>query len=206
MLQLLSHQGVERVIATPHFLANKENVTDFLSRRRASFETLKPSLTKDMPEILLGAEVKYYQGISRLENLRQLCIQSSNLLLLEMSPVKWTEYTIKEIVDISSSGINVVLAHVERYSSFQSSKTLEQLMNCDILMQVNADSFNDWLTRRKTLKLLVNNRAGLIGSDCHNLTTRSPRIGEAFEVIEKKLGKGFVNQINEYGKSLFYVN
>ena len=42
----------------------------------------------------------------------------------------------------------------------------------------------------------------LIGSDCHNLTARPPRIGEAYGLIRKKLGDGFYSFFCGYGYSL----
>ena len=41
-----------------------------------------------------------------------------------------------------------------------------------------------------------------MGSDCHNVTSRPPRIGQAFEYIQKKLGGDFITQMNEYGYSM----
>ncbi len=204
MLRRLSAQGITKVVATPHFYANDESVAEFLERRKQSYNSLMPHITEDMPEILLGAEVKYYQGISRLEDLKALCIEGSDLLLLEMPMCKWTEYTVKEVVDITGFGnIIVVMAHVERYMNFQSKKIWNQLLECDLLMQVNADFFTELHTRRKALKMIMDQTVQLIGSDTHNLTTRCPRMGEAFEIIRKKHGEGFVRHINHYENELF---
>ena len=116
MLRMLSEQGVKRVVATPHFYANDESVDDFLKRRAESFERLKGHLTDDLPEIMLGAEVRYYNGISRLDRLRKLTVENSRLLLLEMSTAKWTEYVVNELIELSNSGdLTVALAHIERY-------------------------------------------------------------------------------------------
>ena len=83
LLRMLAEQGVKKVVATPHFYANDESVEKFLARRQQSYESLRAALPAGMPEILLGAEVRYYQGISRLKELKELCVQGSNLLLLE---------------------------------------------------------------------------------------------------------------------------
>lgn len=206
LLQRLSLQGVTKVIATPHFYADNESVSEFLARRKVSYEALSSKITKDMPQILLGAEVKYYQGISRLENLKDLRIEGSDLLLLEMPMCEWTEYTLRDVFDITDGDLTVVLAHIDRYMPFQSSKLWERLVQSNLLMQVNADFFNNFLTRRRALKMLKNQTVQLIGSDCHNLTTRSPRIGEAFAIIQKRFGEDFVQYINDYENALFFEN
>lgn len=207
LLSLLSKQGIDKVIATPHFYADNESVDEFLGRRKASFESLSAKLTDGMPEILLGAEVRYYQGISHLENLRDLRIDNSDLLLLEMPFCRWTEYTVKELSEINNLGsVTVVLAHIERYFEFRNDKYLDELMHHGILMQVNASFFLEFLTRRKALKMLKNNTVQLIGSDCHGTDRRPPRIDEAVARISKKFGEGFVEYISDYENSLFYGN
>jgi len=73
-------------------------------------------------------------------------------------------------------------------------------------MQVNASFFLELLTRRKALKMLKNHTVQLIGSDCHGVNRRPPRIGEAIDRIRKKFGDGFVKYIDDYENSLFYSN
>lgn len=207
LLEKLSEQGIEKVIATPHFYADNETVNQFLERRRLALNSLSVELNSETPQILLGAEVRYYQGISHLENLRDLCIENSDLLLLEMPFCKWTEYTVKELAEISNiGGITVVLAHIERYLEFGNLQFLDNLLQLGVLMQVNASFFVELSTRRKALKMLKNQTIQLIGSDCHGMNHRPPRIDEAFDRIRKKLGDGFVEYINNYANNLFKNN
>lgn len=203
LLKMLSRQGADTVAATPHFYANDESVGKFLERRQIAFEDIQAQSFEGAPKILLGAEVKYYQGISRMSDLSKLCIEGSRLLLLEMSMSKWTEYTVRELVELSGSGeVTVMLAHVERFLKLQSNNTMDRLYDSGILMQVNASFFTDIGTRRRALSLLKDQAIHFIGSDCHNVTSRPPCIGKAFEIIKKKFGDDFVDQINEHGYSM----
>ncbi len=203
LLQMLAEQGVDTVVATPHFYANHESLSHFSARRQASFDSLKSQLPEGAPSILLGAEVRYYEGISRLNGLESLCIEGSKLLLLEMPMGKWTEYMIRELIDLSCSAkIKIVLAHVERYWNLQSRTVWDRLLDSDILMQVNASFFNRFSTRRNAIKLLANGTVHLIGSDCHNLTDRAPQMQKALDRIERKLGIGFVTYLNDYTHEL----
>ncbi len=205
MLNALSEQGVSRVMATPHFYANDESVADFINRRQNSLESLMSLKPSEMPEILAGAEVRYYEGISRLSELKSLCIDETRLLLLEMQERKWTEYTLRELADISSGGkVTLVLAHVERYIGFQRPDTFYRLLENGILMQMNASFVNGFFTKRKAIRMLRNNEVHFLGSDCHNMDTRPPDIGSAFKTIQNKLGcdfaEGFKNYTNEFLK------
>lgn len=205
MLNALSEQGVSRVMATPHFYANDESVADFINRRQNSLESLMSLKPSGMPEILAGAEVRYYEGISRLSELKSLCIDGTRLLLLEMQERKWTEYTLRELADISSGGkVTLVLAHAERYIGFQRPDTFYRLLENGILMQMNASFVNGFFTKRKAIRMLRNNEVHFLGSDCHNMDTRPPDIGSAFKTIQNKLGcdfaEGFKNYTNEFLK------
>lgn len=204
MLNALAEQGISRVIATPHFYANDESVSEFLNRRQVSFERLKVSMSDDMPQVKLGAEVRFYEGISRLEGLESLCIEGTRLLLLEMSMQRWTEYTLKEITDISCRGKVVpVLAHLERYMNFQRADDLNGLLANGVLVQVNASFISKFLTRRKAIGLLKNGAVHFLGSDCHNMSDRAPDIGDAFKIIENKLGKEFMLSFENYANEFF---
>lgn len=206
MLNSLKEQGITRVVATPHFYANDGSVSSFLERRQKSYEKLRAELRDDSPEIFLGAEVRYYEGLSKLEQLQDLCIQGTRLLLVEMPSARWTEYVLSELFNLSSQGrFTLVLAHIERYMNFQSADVFEKLLANDVLMQVNADFVTGFFTKRKALNLFRNEKLHFIGSDCHNMTTRPPEIAKAYELIGKKLGRHFLNDLIEYENEMFLL-
>ncbi len=202
MLKSLARQGVTKVVATPHFYANDESVQEFLYRRQISYNRLSAGLSAALPEVLLGAEVKYYSGIGHLEELDSLCIQGSRLLLLEMNSSRWTEYTVREITDlISERNITPVLAHVERYAGFQYPETIRRLLENGVMMQVNASFFNGIFRGAKALNMLKKNRIHFIGTDCHNMTDRPPDITNAVNLIRKKLGSDFADAFTNYANN-----
>lgn len=203
LLRQLREQGVGTVIATPHFYANDESVDSFLERREQAYGQLSKRAETDLPQIVLGAEVRYYPGICRMEHLKKLRIEGSKLLLLEMPFAKWTEYTVRELMELAGAGsTRIVLAHVERYLSLQSGKTWEQLYRSGILMQVNASFFYELKTRRRALRFLNAGRIQFIGSDCHNLTSRPPRLDRAYEAIRKRFPEDFLVRMNEHGRAM----
>lgn len=203
MLRSLQADGVNCVIATPHFYANAESVSAFLKRRQDSFEVLLRSLYDDAPDIRVGAEVKYYSGISKMEGLERLTIENTNILLLEMPMVRWTEYTIEELLALAASrSLTIVLAHVERYIGFQRRGTLERLCDGDILLQVNAGSIETFGTRRRVFRLFDAGFVHFIGSDCHNLTTRPPRMKMAYKRVAKKFGPSYTSDMISFGRRI----
>ncbi|MEF2562838.1 MAG: CpsB/CapC family capsule biosynthesis tyrosine phosphatase, partial [Negativibacillus sp.] len=70
MLKIQAEQGIRCVVATPHFYAEHETPQDFLHRREHSYQSLqqeieRQGLQEQLPQIRLGAEVRYFEGISR---------------------------------------------------------------------------------------------------------------------------------------------
>ena len=207
MLTMLSNQGVHRIVATPHFRANKETVDAFLQRRDRVYSELCDKVDEALPKVLQGAEVEFYNGISRLDGIERLCIDNTNLLLIEMPLSRWTEYTVREIEELAATkNVTVVLAHIERYFSKNSMKVFERFYKNGILMQVSADSFNRVFSRRQVFSLLECGAVRFIGTDCHNTTTRPPNMSIAVEQITKKYGSTFLERLNEYGISVLENN
>ena len=207
LLSALYAQGVDTVVATPHYDADQESVTSFLQRRGESYRNLLSKIDLNYPKVLLGAEVRYYPGISRLEELSKLTIGESKLLLLEMPQSKWTEYTLRELEGISRRGdLILILAHIERYLPYQTKATWLRLYENGISMQVNASFFQGFFQKAKALRLLRDGKIHFLGSDCHNMKRRPPMLDKAYQYISKKLGNHFIQQMNEYGKSLLFRN
>jgi protein-tyrosine phosphatase len=200
MLDLLSEQGVSTVIATPHFSADEESVDTFLERRAQAYERLEPHVKPEHPRVLCGAEVKYYPGISKMQELPLLTIEGTNILLLEMPMARWTDYVIKELIELAGTrGLTIAMAHIERYVGFQSRGVVEWLCANGLWMQVNATFFERVRTRRQAQRFLGRGMIHLIGSDCHNLTSRPPRLHVAYGLIQKRWGEEIVHQMHEFG-------
>ncbi len=197
MLKLLKDQKIDTVAATPHFDADRETASAFIERRNIALSSLKEKMSYELPKIVCGAEVGFYNGISRMKELDELCIDGSDLLLLEMPMKKWSEYDIKDLEALTRRGdITVVLAHIERYLRLQSKEAMRRVYECGALFQCNADFFLDLFTRYKAMSMLKSGEIQFIGSDCHNTSSRSPRIGDAYAKIEKKLGKVFLERFD----------
>lgn len=190
VLQSSFRQGIARVFATPHYYP-VEPVEQFLRRREESVSRLEEYIRsqgiEDIPQIFLGAEVAYRPGISHQEGLEKLCLGNSRYLLLEMPFARWGKAEEREVRNLCvSGGVTPVLAHIERYIGQQDRGTLERILGMDVLVQMNAEYLLRCSTRREGRKLLRNGTVQLLGTDCHNMTTRQPNLGKALEYLRKK--------------------
>lgn len=197
MLQAAWLQGVRHQVATPHFYADEMVPETFLENRQRAYEQVL-TLEGELPQIHLGAEVAYFSGISRSEATQQLQIGNSGLLLVEMPFVTWTDRIVKDVCQLADrQGLTPVLAHVDRYAKRSCFLKYRDVLLCNgVLFQLNASAL---LKHRSfALKQLKAGAIHFLGSDCHNTTTRTPNLGEAVQVIEKKIGAFAVPEMMDF--------
>ncbi len=208
MLKEQSKQGVSRVVATPHFYASHHLPIRFLSKRQEAEHRLIEAMSAlpDMPQLSVGAEVFFFEGISDCEYLSEMAVSGTKCVLVEMPMSKWSERNLQELVEIrNKQGLIPIVAHIDRYiRPFHTKQIAEILAQLPVIVQANSSFFIDKFTRRLALRLLKEGKIQLIGSDCHNLNTRPPNILKAIKIIDESLGKDAVLKINALENDLFF--
>ena len=202
MLRMEAEQGIQHVVATPHFYPRHHSPEEFLEKRAAAEALLREEMTKhkDLPTLSVGAEVYYFPGIADSEALQQLTIDKKRCIILEMPQCFWSESMYKEIEGISvKQGLLPIIAHIDRYiRPFGSRKFVQRLNELPVLVQANAGFFLSGATKRIALRMLREDQIHLLGSDCHNTTSRPPNLGQAMDTIRKQLGAEAFERIEEY--------
>jgi protein-tyrosine phosphatase len=187
MLHESYRQGVRLMFATPHFYADEDDPESFLLRRSHAYRELREAIAErqdtEIPEILLGAEILFFPGMSVAEELVELGMERTPFLLIEPPMMPWSNSMLDEI---ELTGENLrripVIAHVDRYMRMLRDSTLiDRLKGRRMLVQVNASFF--LYDSQRALDYLRQNRIQFIGSDCHNMEQRAPNMGPAEEII-----------------------
>ena len=201
MLYQMAEQGVDVVCATSHYYAKYSSIPAFCERRAEALERLSSVLTAELPRVLPAAEVAYFPHMEE-QDLMPLCIQGTRTLMLEMPFSDWTGLQLETVEAlVLDCRYDVVLVHPERFCFSKSNRhKLEKLAELPIGLQVNAGSLLRWGTRRLALDLLQMAQYPLLGSDCHNLTSRPPNLKEGRKVVMQKLGEAFLKKIDRYGE------
>ena len=185
-----ARQGVRLLAATPHFYATQEDPNSFLRRREKSLALVESAWQDSFPTLLVGAEVRYFDGISRVEKIAHLTLDHTRILLLEMPFTSWSGRMVDEVLELQRSrGLQVLLAHVERYLKDQDGQVWETFRQNGVWMQCNANFFLRWQTKRKAQALFKKGEIQMLGSDTHNMTTRPPNLALAREALVKSLGQ-----------------
>ena len=183
MLEKLSEQGLERVVATPHFYAHREeSVESFIKKRKSAYEKL---CRKNIPvkEIHLGAEILMESGISECDGIEKLAIEGTNLILLEPPYYDCPKNLTDEIYSISYDyKLKPIIAHIHRYIGLYEKSEIEELLKIDAVFQINNQAFRNFREKHFVKSLIKEGYPLVFGSDCHNMTSRIPD----FDVILKK--------------------
>lgn len=175
MIETMKNQGVERIVATPHFYAHREkSVESYIEKRRESYEKLV-SAEPAIKDIRLGAEVAVEHGISELDGLDRLAFQGTDIIMLELPYSSYSKWISEEVYNVSCRyGLKVVLAHIHRYINFYTKSQMSEILGMNVIFQVNNEAFSSFGERRFVKRLIKDGYPVVFGSDSHNMTSRPP--------------------------------
>lgn len=203
MLEMSAAQGVTHMVATPHFYADSDTVERFLARRERAIEAAVPLAQEAGVDLFVGAEAAFFDGMSASEEIENLKIEGTDLLLLEMPFRAWSARDVRELERLINNGFEVILAHMERFPQFQRDKGItDAVLDLPLLVQINAEALLSWGSRHLPLKWFKEGRAHLLGSDCHNTDRRSPDLAEGRAVLAKKLGEDFLAGMDDFAEEI----
>lgn len=202
MIDVLKRQGAKAIILTPHYYSDAISLDDFLERRDRAFQELTEALPPDSPRIIPAAEVYISKYMFNNENLDRLVIGNSGYVLIEHSfSCDFSQKYYDRLLNLNFDyGIKPILAHIERYDALMDDEDLlDEYVESGCLVQANISSFVSGPrgTRKKLFKYLESGRIHLIGSDCHNLTSRPPEFSEGINEIIKKSGKEAIDVLEQ---------
>ena len=198
MLAESRRRGVTAMVATPHFYPEQERPEHFLSRRQRAVERLLDGgydVNEHLP-LFIGAEVAYFPGIARCDELDGLCIVGTDTILIEMPFSRWTSSVIDEVVSLRARrGLVPVLAHVDRYAESRHRALLESLAAQGVMLQINMCALERVLSRGRALRWLAEGTVQLVGSDCHNLGERAPMQDKALAYLSEHANRTSLDMV-----------
>ncbi len=202
MLRMAVDQGVQVQYLTPHIhFGRYPNQKTELEQHFARFKDLVAAKQIEV-ELRLGAELRIGPEIMMLA--KQNAIPTigefggKKLFLLEFPRSEIPHGSDNLVVWIMQNGYLPVIVHPERNHAFiRRSVKLEQLIRLGCLIQVTASSitgkFGDEC-QQFAFKLLDEDKAQFIATDCHNLKGRKPDLGDTKTWLEQ----------NGYPRASFY--
>lgn len=197
MLLQSFQQGVTTCVMTPHCVCHsQEKIDKFLKARKECYFDLQQKIEETsikVPELRLGAEVYFDNDISRYDGIEKLCIEGTNVLLLEFPFGCISRKSSEWLYSLTVKGIQPLIAHIDRYSCF--SALMEDFSDLDLIYQINAENFLTFSGRSRLSNIFKNDKIFIVSSDMHNLKDRPCNLKNAYERCQKKYGTVFANEI-----------
>lgn len=191
-LSALTGQGIEHVVATPHFYLHKEGVDTFLQRRQNRAEQVvhAASVSKErMPGVSIGAEVYLEQGLLKMGGLERLRLANTWYVLFELPYVGVSEREVELLFNLCTrSGVRPLLAHLDRYVESLSDELVAELISLpDVAVQINNEAFAKRQSAKFALDIIREGVPVVLGSDTHNMTDRAPNFDLSNKYLATKL-------------------
>ena len=202
LAHVLVQEGVHSAIVTPHY--NDEFPQRSAAEIRDRVNDLQRMLdSHSIPlRLFAGHEALIKPGlVEDIQAGRLATLNGSRYLLLELWNSAWLPETERVIFELRAYGIVPIIAHPERYRTFQQDPTrLASLLKQGVLTQLTASSLigAQGKTARRTAETLL--KKGLIhciASDAHALQLRPPGVASGLEQARRLLGQASMHQMIE---------
>ena len=193
-LELAAEVGVTSIIATPHFYPHRHTLDAFIKRRSDAYSSLVSSYNGKI-DIKLGAEVLLCAGLENLEGIEKLCIEGTDIILIELPFSEFRESYIDTVRRIQRRGLKVLLAHVDRYPA----SDIEKLLDVGVkYLQVNAEGLARFFKPKKILEWAECGYVVAIGSDIHGKDKK------AYKLFDKVYRLPQLNtNVNNFSSNIF---
>ena len=193
LFSIAASQGVTTIFLTPHVNSSETKVSRDV--HQTTYEKLKPMAAALGIDLYLGAEIYIPFRLPDLE-FADYVLGSSKAILIEFSPYMETPI-VDHAYNLKHRGFDVIIAHVERYN-YLTMEDIIELKQLGIYLQVNASSVikSGHPEYAKRARMLIkHNVVDFVASDSHNLTTRPPRLLQAYKELCKLKNETVANQL-----------
>lgn len=203
MLKVCAENGVKKIVLTPHcYHTSDKEIKEFIRERNEKYRILKDAVSRSgekLPELLLGCELHLNKAHANSKLLDELAIEGTNYIMLEMPVGKWKPVIYDTIYSISLKGLRPIMAHIDRYY-LDHKDDFHNLFSYDLTYQVNCDSFLIPGFKKKMPYFFECGAIHILGSDMHNLKTRTTQMKKCSEIIKKKYGEHCYRFIQDNSK------
>ena len=208
MLDIAREDGIENIIATPHFIYGEINNT--MQHINDSAESaIKLAADKGI-QLYCGSELFICpQLCSLVDEGVAATLNNSRYVLVEFPMMSIPEYTKDILFSLQLQGYVPIIAHPERNRIIQDKPNiLLSFVERGILTQINATSINRIYgskVQKVAFELIGQGLAHFVASDAHTTRNRAPRLSKAYDEICKKFDQDVADNLFCYnGKAVIY--
>lgn len=200
MLRLARKQGIQKLIATPHYsheFPNEDPKKIILLC--CELEKKAKQEIDDKIRIYSGQELFYSQDIvEKLNQGKILTLADTSYVLVEFFPSAPYSAIYAAVRELTMAQYLPILAHIERYEVLRKPGCVEELIQAGAYLQMNYRRIGgSWYdsTTRWCRKMLKQEYIQFVSTDMHNTENRKPDTEDAECWMKKHLEHGYQKNI-----------
>ncbi len=210
MLQNAAEEGIEAIIATPHYRNSHHCVSPEALQERIAAVREEAKRRGISVSLYLGNEVFYFNEIiEKLDAEEILTLNGTDRVLIEFAPSDDYKHIRNSLDMVTASGYVPILAHVERYECILNDyRRVNELKHMGVEIQINVPSIEGFVGRtvKKFCYELLNNQwVDYVGTDAHDDVKRIPKFRKCYRGLIKKFDPSYIEKIF-YGNALEIIN
>lgn len=204
MARMAAAEGITHIVCTPHansrFNFNPHRNILLLAELRRALDDANIHLT-----LGLGCDfhLNYDNVQDALQHPTRYTINEHEYLLVELPDFSISPNLQETFYELRLAGMMPILTHPERNSTLQRDPDrMIPWLRDGLLCQVTAASIVGEMGRaaeKLALRMLTSRWVHFVATDAHNTTGRSPRMRDAYDLVVKRFG-------TEYADQIFYQN
>ncbi|KEI03777.1 exopolysaccharide biosynthesis protein [Clostridium botulinum] len=191
MLKIAEEDGIDKIIATPHFYRGhfENEYQDVVKKveelNKIAYENKINVKIFPGQEIYIGKYTLKYYKEGKIKGLN-----NSNYMLIEFAMMDYPKDALDIIYELKVQGVKPIIAHPERYMYVQDDLSiLNDFIKEECYFQVNAGSINGVFgkkVQKTSMKFIKNNICDFIASDAHTTGRRSPKLKKALMTVHNE--------------------
>ncbi len=200
MLQIAYEEGIQHIIATPHYGAGCRNADIEELNQKLELVRQEAKRMDAAFRIELGHELYYSEDITEhLRKKKALTLAGTRYVLVEFAEDDDYRELKTGLHRLLIHGYLPVLSHAEKYEClYRNYEGIRDLIWLGAYMQMNISSITGGYKGGNLAhckKLLEYGLIHILGTDAHSDYGREPRMSEGLEFIHKKFGKLMIKQL-----------
>jgi len=202
MLEAATRDGIQTIVATPHYNERYASEKATILEEVAKLNQLIKE-NNLMIEVLPGQEIRIYgELLLDYEAGKLLTVAGcSSYMLIEFPFGHVPHYAQRLLYDLELAGIKPIIAHPERNKEFlKHPEKLYHFVKKGALTQLTAASLMGYFggdVQKFSKQLIEANLIHTMATDAHNMSNRAFNLSEAYELIMKKYGNGYVSYLQK---------
>lgn len=207
LMAALVADGVEQVVATPHLYLGQFDTS--IASIQAGFERFRSIVPAEHAQLLshAAAEVRFDEHVPMLLRSSLLPLLSGTgpykTVLLELPDAVMPVGAAKLVELLLAHEVHPVIAHPERNRVVREQPAVaRELVSMGCHLQVTAGAFLGDFGQKvwKSVHALVDDGlVSAVASDAHNVSSRGPRMGAAWNYIQQRWGAAAARQLTHTG-------